>query len=481
LKVSEPKNLRPYCQGQSLLFPPNLMDFIKSDDLCMVVDDVVNNLDLSCLYIKVPKEGNLTYHPKMMLKVLFYAYANGIFSSRKIAKALGENIAFIYLSAWQRPNFRTINNFRKSHLKEIENLFVQIVHVCQELKMVKLGHISIDGSKFKANAANRQTYDIERVEREIKRILEKAEQMDQEEDTFYGSDKSGDELPEDIRDRNQRLEKLKQIKQKLEQNSGKKMNATDEDAVFMQTTSGINTAYNAQVSADEEVQVVVAADVTNQENDLDQLEPMIEKTEQNTNGSIKILTADSGYSKPDNLEKLESRTIDAYIPDDIYQGRLRGKPVPPFDKDHFIYDETTDSFTCPAGKVLNYWYTRNNERGEYHIYRCTECNSCQHFGECTTNKRGRSIWRRLVDEKIKAMRLKLDSELGKAIYAKRKHIVEPVFGHIKSVLGFTGFSLRGLAKVNAEFKLVAIAHNLKKISKYGYQKGIGLTPMVTEG
>lgn len=481
MKVSEPKNLRPYCQGQSLLFPPNLMDFINNDDLCMVVDDVVNNLDLSCLYIKVPKEGNLTYHPKMMLKVIFYAYASGIFSSRNIAKALGKNIAFIYLAAWQRPNFRTINNFRKNHLKEIKDLFVQIVHVCQELKMVKLGHISIDGSKFKANAANRQAYDKKRVEREIKSILDKADQMDQKEDALYGLDKSGDELPEDIRDRKQRLEKLKQIKKKLEQNGGKKVNATDEDAVFMRTTSGINAAYNAQVSADEDAQVIVAAEVTNQQNDQQQLEPMIEKTEQNTDASINILTADAGYSTPGNLEKLESHKIDAYIPDDTYQGRSRGKAVSPFDRDNFIYNETEDTFTCPAGKTVFFWYDTRNRGSHCRIYRCQECAGCQHFGHCTTSKRGRTIKRRLVDEKIKAMRTKLDSESGKAIYAKRKHIVEPVFGHIKSILGFTGFSLRGLTKVNAEFKLVAIAHNLKKIAKYGYQKGIGLTPMVTEG
>ena len=118
LKVCEPRNLRPYIQKQSLLFPANLLDFINDDDLCMVVDDVVNTLDLSCLYVKVSSEGNMAYHPKMMLKVLFYAYASGIFSSRKIAKALGENVAFIYLAAWQRPDFRTINNFRKNNTEQ---------------------------------------------------------------------------------------------------------------------------------------------------------------------------------------------------------------------------------------------------------------------------------------------------------------------------------------------------------------------------
>ena len=480
MKVAEPKNLRPYSQNQSLLFPANLIDFIKNDDLCMVVDDVVNSLDLSCLYVKVSSEGNLAYHPKMMLKVLFYAYASGIFSSRNIAKALGKNIAFIYLAAWQRPDFRTINNFRKNNLEQIEDLFVQIVHICQQLKMVKLGHISIDGSKFKANAADRKSYDPDRIEREMKRILDKADEQDQHEDALYGSDKTGDELHEHIREREQRIEKLKQIKQQLEKEGKKKLNATDTDAAFMKTTGGIKTSYNAQASVDEDLQVIVAADVTNEPNDKEQLLPMIEQTKQNTDADIDIVTADCGYSTGNNLQELESSDIDAYIPDDTYQSRSRGKQVSAFDKDNFIYDQITDVFTCPEGKLVKFWHIRRYETGDCRVYRCDQCTSCQHFGQCTKSKQGRSIWRRVVDESIKQMRLKLDSESGKAIYAKRKHIVEPVFGHIKSVLGFTGFSLRGLKKVNAEFKIVAIAHNLKKISKYAYQKSVGLTPRLVE-
>jgi DNA-directed RNA polymerase subunit M/transcription elongation factor TFIIS len=248
----------------------------------------------------------------------------------------------------------------------------------------------------------------------------------------------------------------------------------------MKTTGGLKTAYNAQASVDEDVQVIVAAEVTNEPNDKEQLVPMIEQTEQNTDAGIDTLSADCGYSTARNLEKLESLNIDAYIPDDTYQSRSRGKQVSAFDKDNFIYDQTTDVFTCPEGKMVKFWHTRRYENGDYRVYRCVECSSCQYFGQCTKSKTGRSIWRRLVDENIKAMRSKLDSESGKAIYAKRKHIVEPVFGHIKSVLGFTGFNLRGLQKVKAEFKIVAIAHNLKKISKYAYKKGIGLTPRLIE-
>ena len=477
MKISEPKNVRPYCQKERLLFPPNLMDFIKNDDLCMVVDDVANTLDLSCLYSKISHEGNTSYHPKMMLKVLFYSYASGIFSSRNIAKALGENLALIYLAAWQRPDFRTINNFRLHNLKQLEDLFVQIVHICQQLKMIKLGHISIDGSKFKANAADRRAYDRKRIEKEMKRLLDKAAKRDLEEDALYGSGKTGDELPEEIRNRDCRIEKLKQLQQQLDQEDKKKINATDPDAVFMKTKNGIKTSYNAQVSVDEEAQIIVAAEVTNDPNDREQLFPMIEQTEQTTDGSINILSADAGYSSAKNLEKLEPLNVDAYIPDDTYQSRSHGKKASPFDKDKFIYDESSDVFTCPAGKTLKFWHTKQDKCSEYRVYRCKECKQCQHFGQCTKSPRGRSIWHRFVNKKIKAMRSKLDSESGKAIYGKRKHIVEPVFGHIKSVIGFTGFSLRGLKKVNGEFKLVAIAHNLKKISKWGYKKGLGLTPI----
>ena len=477
MKIPEPKNVRPYNQKQNLLFPPNLMDFIKNDALCMVIDDVVNTLDLSCLYGKVSHEGNMPYHPKMMLKVLFYSYASGIFSSRNIAKALGENIALIYLAAWQRPDFRTINKYRLRHLKELEDLFVQIVLLCKKLKMIKLGHISIDGSKFKANASDRNTYDIERIEKEMKHLLDKAAKIDQEEDAHYGLDKSGEELPEDIRDRDRRIKKLKEIQKHLDKPNKNKVNATDPDAVFMKTKSGIKTSYNAQASVDETTQTIVAVDVTNESYDLDQLMPMIEKTEQNTDASIEILTADAGYSSAENLEKIEPLAIDAYIPDDIYQSRKRGKKVPAFDKDNFIYNESTDTFTCPAGKELSYWYTKQEKYGQYQVYLCKACKGCPHNGKCTTSKKGRSIWRRVVDEKIKAMRLKLDSESGKAIYGKRMYIVEPVFGHIKSVLGFRSFHLRSLAKVKGEFNLIAIAHNLKKISKYGYKKGLGLTPV----
>ena len=448
LKISEPRNVRPYNQDQMALFPPSVQSLIESDDLCMVVNDVVKTLDLSCLYKKVSTEGNPAYHPAMMLKVYFYAYAKGIFSSRKIAQALTENIPFIFLAAWQKPDFRTISDFRKNNIKELDMLFCQIVGLCKQLGMVKLGYVAIDGTKIKANASDANTYDRDRIEKEIKGWLDQAEAVDQHEDALYGLDKTGDELPEEIRDRKKRINKLKELKKKLEADSKEKINKTDPDAVFMKTSDGIQTAYNAQAAVDSAQQVIVAADVTDKAADAQQLIPMIDQAQQNVSEKVTQCSADSGYSSGENLKAVQERQIDAYIPDRDFQAQQRGKVVDDFHKDKFVYDDE-----------------RKNKE-PLRIYRGRNCMSCPLFGHCTTNKAGRSISRHPYEKELLEMRRKLDSESGKAIYGQRKHVVEPPFGHIKSIMGFTSFMLRGLEKVKGEFKLVSIAHNLRKIWLY---------------
>jgi transposase len=478
LKIPATSNVRPYNQDQMQLFPPTVQSLIESDALCMVVNDVVKALDLSCLYEKLSHEGNPAYHPAMMLKIYFYAYAKGIFSSRRIAQAFKENVAFIFLAAWQKPNFRTINDFRKNNLKELGLLFTQIVGLCRQLGMVKLGHIAIDGTKIKANASDANTYDRERIEKDIKRWLEKAETIDQQEDELYGADKTGDELPEEIRDPQKRIQKLKELKKKLDANGGQKINKTDPDAVFMKTTHGIKTAYNAQVAVDAEHQVIVAADVTNDAADVDQLMPMVEQTEKNTSEKVKECSADSGYSSGENLKAMATREINAFIPDRDYQCYQRGKTAGDFDKESFVYDQRRDCYICVEGEELHFSHLQKRKNKEpLGIYRGSTCQGCQFFGICTTSRTGRSITRHPYEKELRQMRRKLDSETGKAIYGQRKYTVEPPIGHIKSIMGFTGFQLRGKPKVTAEFKLVSIAHNLRKIWLYLKSSGDNLAQM----
>jgi transposase len=480
LNIPEPRNVRPYNQDQMALFPPSVQSLIEADDLCMIVNDVVKALDLSCLYQKVSSEGNPSYHPAMMLKIYFYGYARGIFSSRRIAQALKENIAFIFLAAWQKPDFRTVSDFRKNNLKELGLLFPQTVQLCKQLGMVKLGHIAIDGTKIKANASDAATYDQERIEKEIKQWLEHAEAIDRQEDALYGPDKTGDELPEDIRDSKKRIQKLKELKQKLDADGREKINRTDPDATFMKTTHGIQTAYNAQVAVDAGHQVIVAAEVTAQASDVEQLLPMVQQTEENTSEKVQECSADSGYSSGENLKAMQDREIDAYIPDREYQAQQRGKAVDDFHKDSFVYDEKRDCYICVEGQELVFSHLQKRKDKEpLLIYRCRSCKACAFFGCCTTDPNGRSISRHPYEKELRQMRQKLDSASGKAIYGKRKYTVEPPFGHIKSIMGFTSFLLRGQQKVGGEFKLIAIAHNLRKIwlnVKTGGKALVGMCP-----
>jgi transposase len=460
-------NVKTYDQNQRLMFPPHLSEFLPDDHQSVIISDIVDTMDLGCFYSKISSEGSQAYHPKMMFKILAYAYTTGIFSSRKIHKALQESVAFIFLAAWQKPDFRTISDFRKNNLSEFATLFNQLVDMCNRLGMTSLGHFAIDGSKFKANAADSATYNKKRISDAISNLLQKADQIDCQEDQLYGTDHTGDQIPADIRQKKSRLQKLKQIKTQMDQSHKEKINATDPDAAFMKTTYGIKTSYNAQIIVDEAQQLIVAANVTNDPSDTGQLVPMVQQAEKAV-GRIDKLSADSGYSSGDNLCAMVAKGIDAHIPDANYQAIQRGKQDAPgqglFTRSDFNRDELNDCFICPAGEKLHFVCLQKvKDKHPVRIYRCQACGNCLLKKRCTNGRSGRNIALNVHDAQFKAMRTKLDSPHGKRIYAKRKWMVEPVFGHIKETIGFRQFSLRGLHKVIGEFFLVCMAHNMRKI------------------
>lgn len=477
-------NVRNYNNKELLLFPASIGDYLSKDHLSWVIDDVVEQLDLSCLYKKVSSVGNPSYHPKMMLKVLFYGYATSNFSSRKIAKGLETDVAFIFLSGMQKPDFRTISDFRKNNLEEISNLFVQIVRLCKKLGLVGLGHISLDSTMIKANASRERALDTEEIvleeraiNRKIKELLESAQKLDDEEDKLFGKDKRGDEIPPELRSHQKRLQKIEEAKEKLEKGSLKEINLTDLDATFQkQEHNLVRPGYRAEVAVDKKEQIIVACDVINRRTDYEQLIPLIEQAETNlpelpAQKSI-IITADSGYSSMDRLKELESKEyVDAYIPDAIYQGKERDKRVSedlPFHKRHFHYNPERDVYICPNNEELTFRHRRRDKGGQmYSVYQCQIriCRKCRYFGVCTKSCEGRRITSYDNADVLYGMRQKLDTAEGKMIYRRRKAIVEPVLGNIKHNLRFRQFLLRGLKKVKAEFTLMAIVHNILKIAK----------------
>ncbi len=500
--MSKNLNVRPYNNKELLLFPASIGDYLSKDDLAHVVDEAVDEIDLGPYYDKISDVGNPPYHPALMVKIWFYGYATKTYSSRKIEEKLHKDVAFIYLAGMQKPDFKAISEFRRKNLSELRNSFVDILQIGHRLGMIRLGEIALDSKVMKANASADRTYnekklikEREEIQKAIEEYLEKVNQTDLEEDQKYGPDKRGNELPEDIRKKEDRIKKMKQIVEQLKQaqkklkNSGKKkINLTDNEAQFQKDKSRIIPGYRAQVAVDSKEQVIVVNDVASEPTDPSQLVPMadeviknvkkLKKAEQGLNKKHKIkLIADSSYNSGPNLDEIEKRkSIDSYIPDNKYQAKERGHKTDedsPFHGSKFIFNKEENCFICPDRRKVNFIKEIKHHGKPYLLYRCLDCKDCKYFAKCTTDKKGRSIRVSKYKHLIYKMREKLSTKRAKEIYALRKITVEPVLGNLSQNLGFREFLLRGLYKVKGEFSLMCIAHNLLKIAKL--VRGLGIT------
>ena len=445
-----PYNFRAYNPQQPFLLPPSLDEWLPENHLARFISEVVDQMDLSELIgaYRANGQGNAAYHPAMMTKILLYAYCTGRPSSRKIAKALVEDVAFRWLAAGNFPDFRTISEFRKRHLEALKRLFFQVLFLCKEAGLAKAGVIALDGTKVKANASlgRNKTYkglcrEEQRLREEIEELFAKAEEVDREEDKLYG-ERQGDELPEELSSKEKRLAKIKEAKKYLEEkareeakarrggdegeegggggkrdHSGRaeevvdpeaKVNLTDVDSRIQKSAKGYLQGYNVQAVATED-QIIVAFDVVNEANDYHRFKPMLEEAQRNLSAlgcSAKTILADAGYCSEANLKYLESR-------EDIEGLIATGKE-------------------------------REVRRGKKTTLRCRS-------------------------KRYKGMARKLRSAIGRFLYSFRSRMIEPVFGQMKQSQGFSGFLLRGLEKVRGEFGLWCVTHNLLKL----YRKRLG--------
>jgi len=450
--------------NQTLLFPPSLHDWLPEGHLARFLLDVVSALDLSAIYKSYQDKdgrGQAAYAPEMMVRLLLYGYARGVYSSRKIQTRTFEDVAFRYLCGDQHPDHATIAEFRKRHLESLSGLFTQALLLCSEAGLVKLGHVSIDGTKIKANASKHKAMSYKRMnetearlKQEIDALLAAAEKTDAEEDAQYGKDLHGDELPDELQRRESRLQKIGEAKAALEQEAkekaaeqraeaeqklaereeeerrtGKKKggrkpeppdpdkarpddtaqrNFTDPESRIMPVGANKGSfvqGYNAQIAVDSASQVIVAAEVTQETNDKKQLLPMIALIATNLEQKPEKVSADTGYFSEANVTDESVKDVDLYVA----TGR---------DK-HGDAVETSSDPPPPGASPKE------------------------------------------------SMREKLQTEAGRTVYKMRKAIVEPVFGQIKEQRGFRRFSLRGKENVSREWKLVCAVSNLLKLFRAG--------------
>jgi transposase len=445
---------REYEPEQLYLLPVSMREWLPESHLCYFVRDVVRQLDLSEIYDTYDNSqgGQPPYHPEMMTSLLFYAYCVGVPSSRKIEKKTYEDVAFRVLAADSHPDHDTIADFRQRHLRALVGLFVQVLGLCRQAGLVKLGHVSLDGTKVRANASRHKAMSYSRMEKKEKELEEKvaellkrAEQVDKEEDQFYGKGVRGDELPSELRYHESRLKKIKEAKASLEaeakekaqrkleeqkekerKSQGKRRgrkpeppkkepkpsaqrNFTDPESRMM--VEGSSKAYvyafNCQAVVDTESQVVLATGTTQEATDKKQVEPMLDKLKENVKKKPLKLSADAGYFSGSNITLLNKRGIDSYIPPD--RKTHNEKEIP-----------------APRGRPPDNLSTADR------------------------------------------MRRKLRTKEGKNTYSKRKETVEPVFGQIKGARGLRQFLFRGLEKVSKEWDLWCLTHNILKLFRSGW-------------
>lgn len=436
---------KAYDLDQLLLLPPDMRQWLPQDDLAYFIIDIVNQLDLREILSRYDnsKGGQPAYHPRMMVALLLYGYCVGVPSSRKIEQATYHSVPFRVLTADHHPDHDTIAQFRKRHLKALSKLFVQVLKLCQRAGLVKLGHVALDGTKVRANASRHKAMSYGRMvkkEKELKeevtRLLKEAQTCDAREDALYGKGKKGDELPPELRFKESRLKKIQEAMKALEEEarqeaeqkskeqqskenrrgrppkapsdkppSKRQRNFTDPESRIMKdsSTTSFEQCYNCQAAVDENAQVIVAAHVTQEPNDKEQLEPMLKNIVENTDGKKpKVLTADAGYFSEDNCTILAQSKIDGYVA------------------------------TCKS----------------------------KHSEKRPAAPRGRIPQDATIKER---MARKLRTLKGRMTYSKRKQIVEPVFGQTKEIRGFRRFSLRGLDNVSAEWDFICLTHNLLKL------------------
>ena len=422
------KTYRPYDPDQQLLMPAALQEWLPPDHLAYFISDIVDQLDLSAITERYGKQrGGPPYHPQMMVKVLLYGYCTGVASLRRIA--------FRVLAANNTPDLRTVSDFRKDHLEALGNLFGQVLALCQRAGLVKLGHVALDGTKVKANASRNKAMSYGRMrdkkaqlESEVAELLRRAQEVDEEEDRRYGRDKRGDELPEELAFRESRLKRIREAKAALEaeareaaeeaESEGRKhpgvpddkaqRNFTDPESRIMPGPGGrdFQQAYNCQAVVDNECQVIVAAEATNQASDKQQAVSMIEQVIGNVGAVPKEVSADAGYYSAKAVEGLSALGVDPFIAPDKTR---HGQAIPP----------------ASRGRI-----------------------------PANLSARDRVRW-------------KLRTKRGRQRYAIRKETVETVFGQVKQGRGFRQFLLRGLEKVNREWSLICTGHNLLKLFRFG--------------
>jgi len=507
---------KPYNANQSRLVPITLSEHIYEGSLEQAIHLTVEGLNLSGMeqHYNNDDTGRPAINPKVLLKVILLAYARGMTGSRVIERACRENVLFMALAGGEQPDHATIAAFVTALKGHIMKIFVEILMLCEDMGLLSATHLSLDGLKLPSNASKEHSGTFKELQKKRSKLKGKLKELIREHRALDKSSKSALQIravkqAKQIKRIGKEVKRIERFLKTEEPKEGKtrkeiQSNITDNDSAKMPTSHGVIQGYNAQAVVDDKHQVIVAAEAMSNGQDHDNLEPMIKATQKNLKaigkgkGSLKgiILTADANYHNNNNIIQCEEEQIDAYIPDtgfrkrderfknqDRFKDGVNKPPKPGQSKrvktnlEDFVYDAEKDQYICPQGKVLKLETRRLKSTDKwYRLYRINDdsCVECAIRNKCMSNKKARQRCICVAGEPLireltpsQKMQAKIDTPHGKEIYGRRIGNVEPVFGNIRYNKGMDRFTYRGKEKVNVQWLLYCLVHNLEKIAHYG--------------
>jgi len=507
---------KPYNANQSRLVPITLSEHIYQGSLEEAIHLTVEGLDLSGMeqLYKNDETGRPAINPKVLLKVILLSYARGMTGSRVIERACRENVLFMALAGGEQPDHATIAAFVSVLRGHIMKIFVEVLMLCEDMDLLSGTHLSLDGLKLPSNASKEHSGTFKELQKKRSKLKGKLKELIREHRALDKSGLSALEIragkrAKQIKRINKEVKRIGRFLKTENPKEGKtrkeiQSNITDNDSAKMPTSHGVIQGYNAQAIVDDKHQIIVHGEAMSNGQDHDNLEPMMEKTKTNLQAIGKgddplqgvILTADANYHNNKNIAKCEQEQIDAYIPDTGFRKRDErfkdmdrfkdgvNKPAKPGSKkriktnlDDFTYDAGNDRYYCPQGKVLKLETRRLKSTDKwYRLYRINDdsCVECPIRDKCMSNKKARQRCICVAGEPLareltpsQKMQVKIDTPLGKEIYGRRIGNVEPVFGNIRYNKGLDRFTYRGKEKVNVQWLLYCLVHNLEKMAHFG--------------
>ena len=469
---------------QGILFPASIEDYVSVEAPVRVYDAIIDALDMVSLGFEIDphKVGSPKYNPLSMLKLLVYGYSYGVRSSRKLERECNNNISFIWLMGDLKPDHKTIAEFRRKNKKSLSKVLSEVAKLCVGLDLIEGNTLFVDGSKVRASASIGNSWSKDRCEKKLKKIdkriaeiIAECEVADEKESACGSFVKVADELA----DQELLKAKVQGLLADIGQQERPSVNTTDNDCTKIHSRQGNHAGFNGQSVVDEKHGLIVSCDVVNESNDIHQLAEQIDQANEVLGKKCKTACADAGYSNVDDLEKIADQNIEVVVPS---QRQAAGKEPKPFDVRNFEYDNENDCYICPMGNVLPFKNTEIKKKRKVYLAGKSTCCSCEHFGKCTTNRvHGRKVTRHLKEDSKREFERKYMLAENQEIYKLRKQKVELPFGHIKYNLGVSGFLLRGLAGVKAEFSIMTSCFNIARMMRLlGSEKLIELLKAVAK-